>query len=682
MSTTILGILALSLLLVPLAFAFGCERNDTETDHSDASDKAAPKLSSNMSDKNESAAHSSHKEHPPNRLADETSLYLLLHSHNPVDWYPWGEEAFSTAAQENKLVFLSIGYSSCYWCHVMERESFMDNDIAAALNEHFVSIKVDREERPDVDQIYMTALQIYFRLTGSPRGGGWPLTMFLTPDGRPIMGGTYFPPHDRNGQTGLAKVLELVQQAWEEKPQQLGENADVLATLVRRQLEEHPAPSDDTLDESLLRHVQQALRAEFDPEWGGFGYNQANPRYPKFPQPSSLLFLLDQVRRFRDEDREAANEAETMLLLTIEKMAAGGIWDHVGGGFHRYSTDRFWAVPHFEKMLYDNAQLATVYAEAYALTGRMEFRRTAEAVCDFVLREMTDERGGFFAAIDAETDGEEGRYYVWTANELSKVLDDEQWQLAADVYGLNHRPNFEGRYVLLADRSLACVAAKRNLTADQLHTRFDGINAALLRTRNARKRPLTDTKVLTSWSGLMIRGLADTGRILDNPHYTEAAARAAHFVLENLRTPEGRLLRTFGAGRAHLNAYLDDYAFLVDGLLSLHRATNEPQWLDEAQRLTDKQIELFADQRAGGFFFTTNDHEKLIARSKDPTDSALPSGNAVAAGNLIYLAQALERPEYLALAEKTLRAFAPQMEPHAVGMPRMAVSLAAWLDAK
>ena len=682
MSTTILGILALSLLLVPLAFAFGCERTDTETDHSDASDKAAPKLSSNMSDKNESAAHSSHKEHPPNRLANETSLYLLLHSHNPVDWYPWGEEAFSTAAQENKLVFLSIGYSSCYWCHVMERESFMDDDIAAALNEHFVSIKVDREERPDVDQIYMTALQIYFRLTGSPRGGGWPLTMFLTPDGRPIMGGTYFPPHDRNGQTGLAKVLELVQQAWEEKPQQLGENADVLATLVRRQLEEHPAPSNDTLDESLLRHVQQALRAEFDPEWGGFGYNQANPRYPKFPQPSNLLFLLDQARRFRDENPQAANEAETMLLLTIEKMAAGGIWDHVGGGFHRYSTDRFWAVPHFEKMLYDNAQLATVYAEAYALTGRMEFRRTAEAVCDFVLREMTDERGGFFAAIDAETDGEEGRYYVWTANELSKVLDDKQWQLAADVYGLNHRPNFEGRYVLLADRSLASVAAKRDLTADQLHTQFDAINAALLRTRNARKRPLTDTKVLTSWSGLMIRGLADTGRILDNPRYTEAAARAAHFVLENLRTPEGRLLRTFGAGRAHLNAYLDDYAFLVDGLLSLHRATNEPQWLDEAQRLTDKQIELFADQRAGGFFFTTNDHEKLIARSKDPTDSALPSGNAVAAGNLIYLAQALERPEYLALAEKTLRAFAPQMEPHAVGMPRMAVSLAAWLDAK
>ncbi|HUT12566.1 MAG TPA: thioredoxin domain-containing protein [Thermoguttaceae bacterium] len=627
-------------------------------------------------------------EYPANRLADESSLYLQMHAHNPVDWYPWGEEALEKARDEGKLIFLSIGYSSCFWCHVMERETFMDAEAAAVLNEHFVAVKVDREERPDLDQIYMTALQIYFQAIGSPQSGGWPLTMVLTPDARPLLGGTYFPPRTTDRVAGLIPLLERVQQLWKEDPQKLEENSRVLATLVRRQLQQQPAAEETPLDARLLDGVLEALSGQYDAEFGGFGYNPANPRLPKFPEPSNLVFLLDRVRRDRqvgetaEDDGGKDHQAETMLVATLEKMAAGGIRDHVGGGFHRYSTDRFWSVPHFEKMLYDNAQLASVYAEAHALTGRAEFRRIVEEILAFVSREMVGPEGGFYSAIDAETQSEEGRYYVWQRDELTDVLDPQEFQLLAGVYGIDGQGNFDGRHVLLLPRPIAQTAAVLDTTETELLRQLLPIREKLLDARNRRERPLTDTKILTAWTGLMIRGYADAGRVLDDPRYVETAAAAADFVLEKLRTPEGRLLRTFGAGKAKLNAYLDDYAFLVDGLIALHRATGQPRWLEEADRLTAIQIESFRDDERGGFFFTSDDHETLLARSKDPTDSVLPSGNAVSAGNLVYLAGALNKPDYLDRAEQTIRAFAPLLKDVPGALPRMAVSLAALLKAR
>ncbi|MEE8450646.1 MAG: thioredoxin domain-containing protein [Thermoguttaceae bacterium] len=673
------GIIGMSLLaIVPLAAVFGCQRTDTPAEAKDTKDNP-------MGNADPTQQQTVETEYPANHLADQTSLYLLMHAHNPVDWYPWGEEALAKAKAEGKLIFLSVGYSSCYWCHVMERESFMDEEIAALLNEHFVCIKVDREERPDIDQIYMTALQIYFQLTRSPQGGGWPMTMFLTPEAQPVMGGTYFPPRDRRGLPGLVGVLDMVRQRWQENPKQMRESGKVLAAMVKRQLQQQPEPTAEQLSATLADATFRGLVARFDPEHGGFGYSAVNSRLPKFPEPSNLLFLLDRAARdraTRDGARDHKTSAESMLIATLERMAAGGIVDHVGGGFHRYSTDRFWAIPHFEKMLYDNGQLATVYAEAYRLTGQSAFRHVTEALLDFVLREMTGPEGGFYAAIDAETDAEEGRYYVWDHAELAEHLTAGELALLKDVYDVEENGNFEGHVVLLLRQPLEETSSSRKLTGDQLREQLAPIHEKLLALREKRKRPLTDTKVLTAWNGLMIRGFADAGRILENPRYTAAAVKAATFVLENLRTEDGRLLRTFAGGRAQLNAYLDDYAFLADGLIALYRATDDRRWLDEADRLTAMQIERFWDDRYGGFFFTSSDHEQLIARSKDPVDSALPSGNAVTVGNLVYLAAVLEKPEYLDRAEKTLAAFAAQFEQTPSGMPRMALSLAAFLDAR
>jgi uncharacterized protein YyaL (SSP411 family) len=666
-----IALLGLSALLVPLAFTFGCQPTDTSSEGKSPTDEG------NSPD---STVGRASVEPPTNHLADQSSLYLLMHAHNPVDWYPWGEEALKKAKAENKLIFLSIGYSSCYWCHVMERESFMDEEVARLLNEHFVSIKVDREERPDIDEIYMTALQIYFRLIRSPQGGGWPLNIFLTPDAKPLMGGTYFPPRDKGPQTGLVKVLALVQKAWQENEEQLRENADVLTELVEQQLQHQPA-AEVRLSGQLVDGVLEALADQYDPEYGGFGYGATNPRMPKFPQPSNLVFLLDRAERERG-NQGVDGQAEPTLITTLEEMAAGGIRDHLGGGFHRYSTDRFWAIPHFEKMLYDNAQLASVYAEAYRLTGREDFRRTVEEILEFVSREMTGPTGGFYSAIDAETDGDEGQYYVWKLEELVEILDPEQLQLLGDVYGTDEEPNFEGRYVLLYSRPLRQTAEMRRCSEEQLLAQLAPIREKLLQARSQRTRPLTDTKVLTAWTGLMIRGFADAGRLLDNQSYIQTAEKAANFVLEKLHTDDGRLFRTFGGDRAQLNAYLNDYAFLIDGLIALHRATGEQRWLQEAQRLTATQIDLFWDQQRGGFFFTSSDHETLIARSKDPTDSALPSGNAVSAGNLVYLAEALDRLDYLDRAQQTIEAFTPLLEQSPAALPRMAVSLAALLDAR
>ncbi len=551
-----------------------------------------------------------------NRLAAESSPYLRMHAHNPVDWYAWGTEALDRARRENKVIFLSVGYSSCYWCHVMERESFMDDEIARFLNEHFVCVKVDREERPDIDSIYMTAVQIM------TRRGGWPMSVFLTPDAKPFFGGTYFPARDgdRNGATGFLTVIRKIDELWNAKTDEIKNNADQLTEYVRTELRGRPEREDEPrLDSKTLDQVQASLAEVFDNQYGGFGYDASNPRQPKFPEPSNLYFLLDRARRDGDAD------AKKMLAFTLERMQMGGIWDHVGGGFHRYSTDRFWRIPHFEKMLYDNGQLATVYTEAYLLTKREDFRRTADELIQFVLQEMRDEQGGFYSAIDAESEQVEGKYYRWERNEVQTLLGADFPTFAA-VYGLDGPPNFEEFYVPLLSKPWEEIAAGTGQKEEALWDQLRPLRKKLFDARSKRARPLTDTKILVSWNGLMIRGLADAGRGLGKPQYVQAAAQAADFVLAKLRRPDGRLFRTYTAGEPKLNAYLDDYAFLADGLIALHRATDETKWLEAADELTQLQIKYFWDEQDGGFFFTSGDHETLMREANNqPTERSLPA---------------------------------------------------------
>ena len=603
-----------------------------------------------------------------NRLAEETSPYLLMHAHNPVDWYPWGEEAFAKAKAENKLVFLSIGYSSCYWCHVMERESFMDEEIADFLNEHYVCIKVDREERPDVDSIYMSAVQII------TRHGGWPMSVFLTPGAQPIFGGTYFPARDadRPGARGFLSIVRELQDKWTEDAAPLEESAKHLTQLVKRYLTSAPVLPVN-LDQALLDQTLDELSSNFDQQHGGF-YNPARPQAPKFPEPSNLVFLIDYV------DRNNDGRARKMLVATLDAMAQGGIRDHLGGGFHRYSTDRFWHIPHFEKMLYDNGQLAAVYSAAYRLTKREDYRAVVVEMLDFILRELTGQQGGFYAALDAETDAEEGKYYRWDKSELQRLLTAAQWQEFAPLYSVYGEPNFEHKYFvpMLARPLKELDESQRNWRSEQ----FPEVRGKLWDARNKRKRPLTDTKILTGWNGLMIGGFADAGRLLDEPRFVEAAERAAHFVLEKLRTPDGRLLRTHAGGHAKLNAYLSDYAFLVDGLLALHAATGDEDWLKTADELTATQLDLFWDDQQGGFYFTSDDHEALIARAKNPIDGAQPSGNSVAAHNLVRLGLLLDKPENLEYAERTIQSSATLLRNSPVAVPRLAVAISALIDSR
>ncbi|MEE2781115.1 MAG: thioredoxin domain-containing protein [Planctomycetota bacterium] len=593
----------------------------------------APAAAKDGADASAKASDPQGKSAKANHLSAETSPYLLMHAHNPVDWYPWGPEAFAKAKEENKPIFLSIGYSSCYWCHVMERESFMDAEIAAFLNQHFVCIKVDREERPDVDDIYMTATQV---LTGR---GGWPLTVFMTPEGLPFLGGTYFPARqgDRGERIGFLELITRIASLWKEKPEPLLEQSRRLTAAVQQVLREERKEQAQTPNTSQVERVKESMRKQFDPTYGGFGSPPFPRHQPKFPNPPELLFLADRMSRTKDRD------AENMLTLTLDKMAEGGIRDHLGGGFHRYSVDRHWQIPHFEKMLYDNAQLASVYAEAYSVTKNPTYRRVAEEMLDFVLREMRDPQGGFYTAIDAETDAEEGKFYRWEKEELQAQLDPESFAWLAPLYSFSGPPNFEhdghAYYVLQLPDSLDRLAAEQNITTEKLADKMRPLRERLLEARSERKRPLTDPKILTAWNGLMIRGFADAGRIFGVPRYLEAAEQAADFVLEKLQQPDGRMIRTYRDGTAKLNGYLVDYAFLVDGLIALHRATGNPRWLQEARRLTDRQIDLFWDEKDSGFFFTSDDHETLIARAKKQTDSVLPSGNGISALNLIYLAE-------------------------------------------
>ncbi len=619
--------------------------------------------------------------HPANRLAQETSPYLRAHAHNPVDWYPWGPEAFDKAKRENKVIFLSIGYSSCHWCHVMERESFMDEEIAGVLNQHYVCVKVDREERPDVDDVYMTAVQVFNQLTGSGRGGGWPLSAFLTPEGEPFFGGTYFPARDgdRGATTGFLTLIQRVHAVWGENEARVREDAQTITRVTKGELENRlqalqgQLPPDGGWKPELFDAIEEALAEQFDEEHGGFGFSVAAPNRPKFPEPSNLFFLLDRIARRRTAGQDD-QRALKMLTKTLDEMLEGGIRDHLGGGFHRYSVDRYWRIPHFEKMLYDNGQLLSVYADAFALTQNPEYRRVAVEMADFVLREMTAEGGGFYAALDADSEGEEGKFYVFTAEEVRALVSPDDWPLIADYFQLEHEPNFEEKsFALQPARSLEEVAARHMLNREQCLARLTPVCDKLLTARGERIRPLTDTKILTSWNGLMIRGLADAGRQLEEPRYLEAAEQAAEFVLAKLRTSDGRLLRTYGEGQAKLNAYLDDYAFLTDGLLALHRATQDEQWLLAAEQLTDKQLELFWDEAGHGFFFTSDDHETLLARAKQWTDNVLPAGNSMSAGNLLQLAEVRGRDDLREKAVQLLEAGRMWFRLAPSSVPRLAI---------
>jgi uncharacterized protein YyaL (SSP411 family) len=634
-----------------------------------------------------------------NRLARETSPYLLMHAHNPVDWYPWGPEAFAKAKAEDKPVFLSVGYSSCYWCHVMERESFLDPEIAKVLNAQFVSIKVDREERSDVDQIYMTALQAF-------RPGGWPMSLFLTPDGRPFFAGSYFPPRDREGVSGFLTVVTEVGKAWGAQRKAIEKTADAVADAVRRRLKAASDAPTLALAREWARAGVSELQEQFDPDHGGFGFDPVNPRRPKFPQAVDLLFLLDQVRRQtrapggeraagasggkeqtaageKAEQRRPATAPLEMVLLSLDRMARGGIRDHLGGGYHRYATDRFWVVPHFEKMLYDNALLATAHLFAYELTGDPRWREESEATFAFVERSMTSPDGGFYSALDAETNHEEGGYYVWARDQVVAALGHgTDTQVFLDVYALNDQPTFDnGRYVLYEPKTRAAAAKTLKTTPQELEALLAPMRARLLAAREKRPAPLCDDKILTAWNGLMIAAYAEGYRVLKSERFRRAAERGAEFILAKLRLPDGRLLRTYRAGKAKLPAYQEDYAFLAHGLLRLHDATGEPRWLREARALLDRMIVDFEDRAQGGYYFTADGHETLLARAKEPFDGALPSGNSLAIIDLLALFRLTGERSYRDHADKALQAFSSILSRSPAALPMTLVGLEQFLDA-
>ncbi|MGO8705399.1 MAG: DUF255 domain-containing protein [Candidatus Brocadiia bacterium] len=584
-----------------------------------------------------------------NRLIHETSPYLLQHARNPVDWHAWRPEAFEKARREDKPIFLSVGYSTCHWCHVMERESFEREDVAEILNASFVPIKVDREERPDLDEIYMTATQLF-----SGRGG-WPNSVWLTPDGRPWYAGTYFPPDDRMGIPGFKSLLRQLAELWRTRRADVEKQANEFAEAMRRVSAAGPARG-DVAAVDLVKAALDELAGAFDERFGGFG------GAPKFPPHTALALIAHECRRSPDARRLR------MMTATLDAMARGGIHDHVGGGFHRYSTDERWFLPHFEKMLYDNAQLARAYAEGFALTGNADYRAAAMDTCGWVLREMSDPAGGFFSALDADSEGQEGKFYVWTRAEIIEALGDDEGDVFCRVYGVEKNGNF--RDEAGGGATGANILYLRAPSDAALHERLKNSREKLLQRRAARVRPYCDDKALSGWNGLMIGALAYAGKRLDEPRLIAAAERAAAFVLTVMRK-DGRLLRSYRQGEAGLNACLDDYAFLADGLLDLREATGDARWLDEAKSLAAVMKEHFWDRAHGGFFLTSDDHEDLLLRLKPAHDQATPSGNGVAARVLIRLAALTGEAEYLETAHETLNAFLGVMQ----SMPQAASGL-------
>jgi uncharacterized protein YyaL (SSP411 family) len=599
-----------------------------------------------------------------NRLMHESSPYLRQHAHNPVDWYAWGAEALDAARRLNRPIFLSIGYSACHWCHVMEHESFENEDVARLLNEHFISIKVDREERPDLDQIYMAAVQM---LTGS---GGWPMSVFLTPDLKPFTGGTYFPPEDRYGRAGFKRVLTTVAEWWRSRRADVSEAAAQITEQIRH-LGQLPAGGGE-LSDSLLRSALNGLARSFDPMYGGFG------GAPKFPHSMDLRLLLRMAKRFGDE------QALHMARFTLERMALGGIYDHLGGGFARYSTDARWFVPHFEKMLYDNALLIDAYVEAYQATGDPFFRTIVEETLGWVLREMSSAEGPFSSTLDADSEGLEGKYYVWKGEEIEKILGPEDAALFSRIYGVEPGGNWDDpaghgppqANVLHRSKTWTQSARLEGIDETELRQRLERCRRRLFEVRSKRVRPGLDDKALTAWNGLMIAALARAAQALDAPAYVAPAVRAAEFILKHMRTPEGRLLRTWSPGHAaKLNAYLEDYSFFLDALVSLYEATFDTRWVEEAGRLTQVMMEQFDDPETGGFFFTGRDHETLIARGKDTQDNATPSGASMAATALLRLAKLTGRADLWRRAEAALQAARGLLQGHPLAAGQMLIAL-------
>jgi uncharacterized protein YyaL (SSP411 family) len=621
-----------------------------------------------MTDTEHSASHSSEHSQHTNRLIHETSPYLLQHAHNPVDWYPWGPEALARAVAEDKPILLSIGYSSCHWCHVMAHESFEDEDTARIMNEQFVSIKVDREERPDVDALYMDAVQA---LTG---GGGWPMTVFLTPDGVPFFGGTYFPPTDRYGMPGFPKLLRNIATLYQTRRGDVERQAEEFRRFysergqVHAELPPDLAPAQAEIDPAVLAEAASRLIANFDTVHGGFG------RAPKFPHPMGLEFLLRTYSRTSAPSASGDTSAQPdprllpLVQLTLDAMADGGIYDQIGGGFHRYSTDERWLVPHFEKMLYDNALLAPVYLHAWQLTGDQRYRQVCEETLDYVLREMTDPAGGFYSTQDADSEGEEGKFYVWTPQQLRDVLGEADAAVVERVWGISAAGNFEGKNILHVAEPIEDVAAALGLTVDAVRATLASARERLYSTRARRVWPGRDDKVLAAWNGLMLRAMAEAGRALDRDDYRQAAANAARFVREHMIV-DGRLRRSWRQGQAKLDAYLEDYAAVANGLLSAYEATADVSFFVDARQLAGDMLDRFWDVTLDAFFDTASDHEPLIGRPRELTDNATPSGTSLAAEALLRLAAYTGELGYRDRAARVLLPLAAAMaqQPSAFG---------------
>ena len=592
---------------------------------------------------------------PANRLASETSPYLLQHAHNPVDWYPWSPEAFELARREDKPVLLSVGYSACHWCHVMERESFENDDIAALMNQLFVSIKVDREERPDVDQIYMQAVQ---SMTGR---GGWPMTVFLTPDGVPFYGGTYFPPEDRHGMPAFPRLLRSIADAYHSRR---GEVLEAGRQLVETMGQSgRLTGSTSLLGRDVLTRAYLGISGEFDERDGGLG------QAPKFPQPMTWEAVLRVARRTGDE------RGLGMLRHTLTRMARGGIYDQLGGGFHRYSVDGQWLVPHFEKMLYDNAQLASLYLHGWLATGDPVYRRIAEETLDYVRREMTHPAGGFYSAQDADSEGVEGKFFVWSADEIRAVLGDPALARAALAYwGVDDGPNFEGHSILFVPREPEEVAGTLGLTVDELMAAIGRARALLHAAREPRVHPALDDKVLASWNGLMLAAFAEAASVLGRADYLAAAVRNAEFLGKQM-VRDGRLLRSWKDGQARITGYLEDYAMVGMGLLALYEATFDRRWLDESRRLCDQALGLFWDKEHETFFDTGADQEALVVRPRNLFDNAVPCGTSVTIEWLLRLAIFFGEARYEQWALTALRPMADLMRRHPSGFGRYLAAL-------
>jgi len=583
-----------------------------------------------------------------NRLILEVSPYLLQHAHNPVNWFPWGEEAFRAAREEGKLIFLSIGYSTCHWCHVMEEESFDDLDVATMLNENFISIKVDREERPDIDNIFMTVCQA---MTGS---GGWPLTIVMTPDEKPVFAGTYFPKTSRLGMPGLMEILPGIVEAWRNKPDEFERVAERIESALL-ELENSRFGGED-LSLTTIETAYSQLDSKYDHLRGGFG------QAPKFPTPHNLTFLLRMWKRSGDD------RALEMVKKTLTEMRLGGIYDHIGYGFHRYSTDPDWLVPHFEKMLYDQALLSIAYIEAFRATGNPDFSRTAHEILTYVLRDMTSPDGGFYSAEDADSEGEEGKFYTWSTKEIIKALGEEEGRFFIEVFNADEDGNFSGESpgmnILYLKVPLGRLAVDIGMDTASLEKRIEDGRLKLFRSREARIHPLKDDKILTAWNGLMISAFSKGYQAFSEEKFLLAAQRAADFILSNMTDDRGRLVRRYRRGVASLPAHVNDYAFLVQGLLDLYEASFDVRYLREAIRLVDLTIDLFWDDDEGALFYTALDGDKLLIRRKEIYDGAIPSGNSIASLNLLRLWRITARADYGEKAEKILRAFSGQVASH------------------